>query len=287
MATSRMPEQAKGDDFLNASGLSEPSRIADWLVGWHQRGQHLLLLTDYDGTLSPIVDSPADAWLPAGVRASLEVLARSPRVHLAVVSGRDLADLRSRVALPGAIYSGCHGLEIEGPGTKFVHPDAAAQQEALAAISRRLSERAHTVPGMLVERKRFGLAVHYRRVAAEQIKRVEVELASALPQDGSRLKIFHGSRVIEVQPQVSWTKGDCALWIRDVVARTVGPPLAVLYMGDDWTDEHAFEALGADAITVKIGEGAPASRAAYRMADVASVQRLLAELAVRTGGAAS
>jgi trehalose-phosphatase len=137
---------------------------------------------------------------------------------------------------------------------------------------------------MLVEPKRFGLAVHYRRVAPEQIKRVEAELARALPQDGSRLKIFHGSRVIEVQPQVSWTKGDCALWIRDVVARTVSAPLAVLYMGDDWTDEHAFEALGTDAITIKIGEGAPASRAAYRMPDVASVQRLLAELAVRTGG---
>jgi trehalose-phosphatase len=287
MAMPRVPEQAKANDVPTASCASEPSHIADWLVGRHRLGEHLLLLTDYDGTLSPIVDSPAEAWLPGDVRASLEVLARRPRVHLAVVSGRDLADLRARVALPGAIYAGCHGLEIEGPGMKFVHPDAAAQQDALRAISRRLSERAHTVPGMLVEPKRFGLAVHYRRVAIEQIKRVEVELARALPQDGSRLKLFHGSRVIEVQPQVSWTKGDCALWIRDVVARVAGAPMAVLYMGDDWTDEHAFEALGAGAVTIKIGGGTPASRAAHRMPDVASVQRFLAELAARTGGGAA
>ena len=262
--------------------MTEPSHIVSWLVDRLADGGRLLLLTDYDGTLSPLVDSPGDAWLPDAVRADLQALARCPRIHLGVVSGRDLADLRARVTVCGATYAGCHGLEIEGPGMSFQHPEAAAQQNTLGAISRELTRRAPTVPGMLVEPKRFGLAVHYRRVAPDQRRRVEAELARAIRQDGSRLRIFHGSHVIEIQPQVAWTKGDCVLWIRDVVEGASSTPLSVLYMGDDWTDEHAFEALGARAITIRVGADVPASHAAYRVQDVASVQRLLAELAART-----
>jgi trehalose-phosphatase len=262
--------------------MNEPSRIVDWLVERLTDGGRLLLLTDYDGTLSALTDSPGEAWLPDAVRADLQSLARRPRIHLGVVSGRDLGDLRGRVSVRGVTYAGCHGLEIDGPGMSFEHPDAVAQQETLDAISRRLQSRAPTVPGMLVEPKRFGLAVHYRRVAPDQRRRVEAEMARAIRQDGSRLKIFHGSHVIEIQPQVGWTKGDCVLWIRDVVERAAPTPLSVLYMGDDWTDEHAFEALDARAITIKVGAATPASRATYRLPDVTSVQRLLSELAART-----
>lgn len=267
---------------LPPAGLNEPFAIVSWLVERLADGGRLLLLTDYDGTLSPLVDSPGEAWLPHAVRDDLRVLARRPRIHLGVVSGRDLADLRERVSVPDATYAGCHGLEIEGRGMSFQHPDAVAQQDALGAISRQLTRRASTVPGMLVEPKRYGLAVHYRRVAPDQRRRVEAEILSAMRQDGSRFKVFHGSHVIEIQPQVAWTKGDCVLWIRDVVERASPTPLSVLYMGDDWTDEHAFEALGRSAITIRVGGVAPASRAAYRVPDVACVQWLLAELAART-----
>jgi trehalose 6-phosphate phosphatase len=267
--------------------MNEPSRIVNWLVERFTNGGRLLLLTDYDGTLAPLADSPGEAWLSDAVRADLRSLARRPRVHLGVVSGRDLADLRRRVSVGEATYAGCHGLEIEGPGLRFEHRDAVAQQDTLDAISRQLTQRAPMVPGMLVESKRFGVAVHYRRVAPDQRRRVEAELARAIRQDGSRLKIFHGSHVIEIQPQVGWTKGDCVLWIRDAVERASAAPLSVLYMGDDWTDEHAFAALGGRAITIRVGADAPASHAAYRVPDVASVQRLLAELAARTGESTS
>ncbi len=257
------------------------TRIAGWVAEWLGGGGGFLLLTDYDGTLTPIVPTPDEAHLSEAVRGDLQALARSPRVHLGLVSGRDLTDLRVQVGVPEAIYAGCYGLEIEGPGIHFRHPDAEAQQETLRAIGQQLSRRAPTVPGMHVEPKRFGLAVHYRHVSPDQIRRVEMEMARAIQQDGSRLKIFHVAKVIEIQPQVGWNKGDSVLWIRDAVRRASGKRLMVLYMGDDWTDEHAFEALIGQAITIKVGSEAPASRAAFRLPDVAGVQQLLAALAAR------
>jgi trehalose-phosphatase len=156
----------------------------------------------------------------------------------------------------------------------------------LGAIGRQLTERAPTVPGMRVEPKRFGLAVHYRQVAQDQLRRVETELARAIHQGGSRLKIFHGSQVIEVQPQVGWNKGDCALWIRDVLQGIASGPLTTTYLGDDWTDEHAFEALTGQGITIRVGTGVPASKAAYRLSDVTAVQQFLAALVARAAGEA-
>lgn len=265
--------------------MSDPSCLvlATWLIDWLAGGGSLLLLSDYDGTLTPIVDRPEEAWLPEATRDDLQVLARSPRIHLAFVSDRDLADLRERVGVRDAIYAGCNGLEIEGPGLSFRHPGAEAQQDTLNAISRELSLRAPTVPGMRVEPKRFGLAVHYRHVERDQMRRVEMELARAIQQTGGCLKVFHGSEVIEIQPQVGWNKGDCVLWIRDVIQRASSAPLMVVYLGDDWTDEHAFETLAGQGVTIRVGSDVRASRAGYRLPDAAGVRRLLSALADRVG----
>ena len=259
-----------------------PSLVA-WLADWLAGGGRLLLLSDYDGTLTPIVDRPDEAWLADATRDDLRALARSPKIHLAFVSGRDLADLRGRVGVPDAIYAGCYGLEIEGPGLHFRHPEAEAQRDSLDVLGRQLSLQAPTVPGMRVEPKRFGLAVHYRHVEPDQMRRVETELARAIQRSGGRLTVFHGSEVIEIQPQVGWNKGDCVLWIRDVVQRASSAPVMVLYLGDDWTDEHAFETLAGQGITIRVGSDGRASRASHRLPDVAGVRRLLSALAAEAG----
>jgi trehalose-phosphatase len=124
------------------------------------------------------------------------------------------------------------------------------------------------------------VAVHYRHVAADVIRRVEIELARAIQeQPGSLLKIFHGSKVIEVLPQVAWTKGECAQWIEERLRASLPEPALWLYLGDDWTDEHAFEVLRGQALTIRVGDAVPASKAAYRLNDVAEVHQLLALLA--------
>lgn len=264
--------------------MSDRERIAAWIGDWLADGGRLLLMMDYDGTLSPIVADPAEAWLPAAVRADLRRLADCSEVRLSVISGRDLGDLRRRIGVPEAIYAGCHGLEINGPDVAFSHPEAEAQRDSLRAIGLTLRQRAPTVAGMRVETKRLAVAVHYRDVAPEQRGLVEIELARALLPSGRRLKVFHGNQVIEVLPQVGWNKGQCALWIRDMLRGAAARPLLTLYMGDDWTDEHAFEALAGQAITIRVGPGAPATRADYRFADVTSAQAFIATLAAGLEG---
>ena len=256
----------------------EATRIGSWLADWLADGGHVLFVTDYDGTLTSIVPSPDAAWLPEAVRDDLQVLTRTPRMHVGIVSGRDLVDLRERVVVPEAVYAGCHGLEIEGPGISFRYPVALAQQETLIEIGLELTLLAPTVPGLHVELKRLGVGVHYRHVAVKHVQRVEREVADANQQRGSRLKIFRGAKVIEVQPRVGWTKGDCVRWIRDAVGHASPPPLTV-YMGDDWTDERAFEALVGQAVTIRVGRAVPASRAACHLPNVADAQHLVRALA--------
>lgn len=263
--------------------MSDLARLLSWVGEWVAGDGPLLLMTDYDGTLTPIVDDPADAILADDTREQLMRIARSPRGSVAVISGRGIEDLRARVGVPEVIYAGCHGLEIMGPSLEFRHPDAMAQQPMLWAVGETLVRRAPAVSGMRVEPKGLAVAVHYRHVPPDEIRRVEIELARAIREQGSRLKIFHGTKVIEVLPQVAWTKGECARFIREHVLPpdsepALCPPLW-MYLGDDWTDEHAFEVLTGLALTVRVGDLVPSSKAAYRLKDVAEVRELLAAMA--------
>jgi trehalose 6-phosphate phosphatase len=258
--------------------------LADWLSRWLSGGGSLLFMTDYDGTLTPHVPDPAEARLESGVRRHLSALVRFPNVRLAVISGRDLGDVAQRVAVPGAVYAGCHGFVIDGPGIAFSHPEALAQQPTVRALGEALARRASRIPGMRVETKRLGLTVHYRQMSEAGRQTFEIELAKAINQGQSgRFKLFHGTRAVEILPQVGWSKGHCALRIRDWALCALPRPMLSVYVGDDWTDELAFEKLAGQAITVRVGPPETASRATYRLDGVEGVHRLIERLAEAAG----
>jgi len=258
--------------------------LVEWLGPWLSGGGSLLFMTDYDGTLTPHVSEPTEARLAREVQHHLAVLARTPSVRLAVVSGRDLGDVTQRVAVSGAVYAGCHGLVIDGPGIAFSHPQAVAQQPMVRALGESLARRAASIQGMRVETKRLGVTVHYRHMSAEGRRSFETELAGAIHQShGGRLKIFHGTKAIEILPQVGWSKGHCALRIREWALNSLPQPVLSVYIGDDWTDEMAFGALVGKAITVRVGPPEMASRATYRVDGVGAVHHLLERLASAVG----
>jgi len=258
--------------------------LADWLSHWLSGGGSLLFMTDYDGTLTGHVPDPAEARLAPDVRRCLSALVRAPNVRLAVISGRDLGDVAQRVAVPGAVYAGCHGFVIDGPGIAFSHPGALAQQSIVRALGETLARRASSIQGMRVETKRLGLTVHYRHMSEAGRRTFEVELARAMSQiEGGRLKLFHGTKAVEILPQVAWSKGHCALRIREWALGALSPPMLSVYIGDDWTDELAFGKLVGQAITVRVGPAESASRAMYRLDCVQGVHRLLARLAEAAG----
>ena len=265
-------------------GLVEDAKVlTDWIGEWLRDGRSLLLMTDYDGTLSPHVPNPADARLGQRVQRHLSALARAPQVRLAIISGRDLGDVTARVGVAGAVYAGCHGLQVDGPGIAFSHPEAVEQQRTVQALGEALAQRVTGIDGVRVEPKRLGITVHYRDVGDEARRLVEVELEQALEREGGRLKIFHGTKAIEILPHVAWSKGHCAKQIRDWALQRLSKPMLSVYMGDDWTDELAFEALLGQAITVRVGPPDLVSRATYRLDDVDAVHALLERLATVVG----
>lgn len=207
------------------------------------------------------------------------MLAQSPRLRVGILSGRAAGDLRALVGISEVIYAGCHGLEVDGPGVSFRHPEAEAQRQTLRSIAQALSLRIASIPGARVEPKGLAVAVHYRNVPPGAVGRVEIQLERTIHQRRGRLKILRGKKVIEILPRVRWNKGDSALWLAERVFPAGPWPLTMVYMGDDRTDELAFEVLAGKAITVKVGAGRIRAPVAFRLDDAADVQRLLSALA--------
>jgi len=237
-------------------------------------GASLVAILDYDGTLTPLVATPGQARLAPSVRETLARLAEGERTRLAILSGRGLADLRARVALPAVVYGGCHGLEIAGRHLRFRHPGA--RPSYLTATRRALVASLSSIPGARLEWKGLAVSLHYRRVAPETRPRVKAIAARIVRDRG--LALVPGHEVFDFVPRVGWNKGRAARWIARRMARTLPTRRrVVLYAGDDTTDESAFEALRGRAVTICVGTRPTAAE--YRVAGVREVQALLRRMA--------
>lgn len=213
--------------------------VPAWKEAWRRTGR-LVLLLDFDGTLAPIVPEPGEASMPDATRAALDRLRERPGVEVAVVSGRGLADVRERAAIPGIAYAGNHGMEIEGPGLHRIHPEARAARPHLERVRDELAPFLAAVPGAILEDKDLTLTVHYRKVAAGEVPRVRAAVLRAAGEHPG-LHVTEGKMVLEVRPRVAWDKGRAVLFLLEQMRPPAGAP--VLYLGDDTTDEDAFRAL--------------------------------------------
>lgn len=231
------------------------------------------LFLDFDGTLAAIQADPSQVALDPAAAERLRRLAAMPDVLVAVVSGRELDDVRNRVGVPGVTYAGNHGLEIAAPTGRFVEPAALAHAESLGSLASALSSKLTPIAGAQVEDKGLSLAVHYRQAADDQGEAVRRIVHAALAAADHPFQLTAGNKVFDIRPRVYWTKGDAVAWIRERAA----PGALAMYVGDDATDEDAFGSLP-DDITVKVGEG-KASLAQYCVDDPHQVLRLLTWLA--------
>jgi len=235
---------------------------------------------DYDGTLTPIVEQPAEAMLDRGVRRTIRRLARVADV--AIVSGRQLDDLVPRVGIEGIAYAGSHGLEVQHvDGHRTVHGGASAFVDDVRSAARSLDRRLHSTNGVFIEQKRFSVAVHYRlapRVRVQYIRDVVFEVAVAC----SRLQVLPGKEMLELRPCTAWDKGAAVAFLASELAT---PPAMPVFIGDDFTDENAFCVVGPRGVGIAIGE-ARTTAARFGLADTADVHRwidaLVMQLADRT-----
>ena len=213
---------------------------------------------DFDGTLSDIVDDPDAARPVAGAAEALQKLAS--QCPVAVLSGRDLADVTKRVGLPGIWYAGSHGFELTAPDGKHHQNDAAAAAiPILEEAAAQLRERLGSIPGVMVEHKRFGVAAHYRNAARDRVGEVAAAVRAAGQRDA--LRVTTGREVIELRPDIDWDKGKTLRWVMDHLRQAPSAPLVPIYLGDDITDEDAFDAVRDAGIPILVRHNDDGDRA--------------------------
>uniref|UniRef100_W8BDN0 Trehalose 6-phosphate phosphatase n=2 Tax=Ceratitis capitata TaxID=7213 RepID=W8BDN0_CERCA len=232
----KMPEKR------TAPAISSLEDFERKLPGYLNENTTLALLLDYDGTLAAIADSPKNTYMTVAMEKLLNQLAIHPKIFLAMISGRALNDVQSRVGIPGITYAGNHGLEIEsGNGTRHDYPLPAKLQQHYAPMVVELVENVQK-NGAWVEDKTVSLTYHYRDVPAD--------LSGALKQQAIRIIESHGylanqaHDAIEAKPPVNWHKGEAALLIlKDKFGPNWADEIKVIFAGDDNTDEDAMRSL--------------------------------------------
>ncbi|MCP5117134.1 MAG: trehalose-phosphatase, partial [bacterium] len=238
-------------------------------------GKRLSFFLDYGGTLTPIAERPELALLAAETRETLSRLASHATV--AVVSGRDLRDVQAMVNLDGIYYAGSHGFEIVAPsGDRLDADPGAAFVPALDQASAELEQALAGITGSQVERKRFSIAIHYRRVAATDLDAVKQAVA-AIASRYDNLKCAGGKKIHELQPRVEWHKGKAVLLLLDRLDEG-GETVLPIYIGDDVTDENAFAALRDRGFGVIVTQESRPTAARYRLRDPAEVRQYLEKL---------
>ncbi|WP_040518483.1 trehalose-phosphatase [Gordonia neofelifaecis] len=232
----------------------------------------VLVASDYDGCVSPIVARPEDAVPNPRSMAALERCATAPGAFAALVSGRARADLRALSGASDALtLVGSHGAEFaEG----FDSPITDGQRDLLNEIIDDFRSISARFPGTSVEVKPISTTLHVRNATPDD-GAAALDLAETGPASWDGVHVTHGKAVIELAV-IETSKGHAL----DRLRAAMGVD-AVLYLGDDVTDEKAFAHLRPGDVGVKVGGGPTAAR--YRVADpdgVAAVLETIASLRV-------
>ncbi len=133
------------------------------------KDKFIFLFLDYDGTLTPIVESPDKAIIPRKTMEILRDLSKIPHCKVAIISGRALKDIKNKIGLEGIIYAGNHGLEIDGPKIKFKVPVSPGYMTILKKIKAILKKKLSKIRGIVIEDKGLTLSVHYRLVDIKDV----------------------------------------------------------------------------------------------------------------------
>jgi trehalose 6-phosphate phosphatase len=233
------------------------------------RTDTLLVALDFDGTLAPLVDDPAEARALPEARTAIEGLLALPKTRVALISGRAMASLIEVSEAPqGVLLSGSHGVEVrleaepELSLTEQEHERVTVLGELLDAVANRFD-------GVWVESKPAGFALH-TRLASDDDARAAVDDALDAVASVADLTMRRGSNVLEFSVR-STNKGDAVERLRQFSGAS-----AVFFAGDDVTDEDAFAALGKGDLGLKCGTGP--TQAAFSVPGLPEVARTLHEL---------
>ncbi|WP_246465124.1 trehalose-phosphatase [Ruania alkalisoli] len=236
----------------------------------------VLIALDFDGCLAPFVPDPADARPLPEASEALRRLATADGVQLALVSGRPLEQLRDLAEPPARTWLvGSHGAEtaeLDADGTLQRVPFtlAGAEADLLAEVTSAVESIAALQPGTWVEHKPAAAVLH-TRTAAEDVAERALRAAHDGPGHWPGVHAMRGNQVVELAV-VDVTKGAALTALRERLG-----DVAVLYAGDDVTDETALATLGPGDLGIKVGHAETV--APFRVADEPAMARVLTDLA--------
>ena len=237
----------------------------------YKKAKNRLVLLDYDGTLASFKDNPQDAFPDKELYELLDKIAAQENTTLCLISGRDKETFNKW--FPNKPYSLItdHGVWYKKPEENWEEL-AVLKSDWMESILPILETFSDNTPGTFVEKKKFSLAWHYRKVDPElaQIRTVELNTMLTSFIANHDLSVLDGDKVIEIKSG-SVNKGKASnhlLMNQDFDY--------ILCMGDDFTDEYMFEELPNFATTIKVGF--KKTRAKYYIKDTLKVREFLKEL---------
>ncbi|MFJ6679192.1 trehalose-phosphatase [Microbacterium sp. NPDC091382] len=239
------------------------------------RAETLLVALDFDGTLSPLVDEPMSARMAPSARAAVDALVRAPATVVAFVSGRSLSDLRviaEHTDDSPILLAGSHGAEYLIPGAAGDATIDPADAELRDSLRREAEDLAREVPGAWIEPKTFGFGVHLRTVSdAASADRLRSAVDALVADRAPHWRRRQGHGIVEYA-FTDVGKDAAVAHLCEAVAAT-----AVVFAGDDVTDEDALRSLGPGDLGIRVGPGETA--ASVRVADIEELAALLSAVA--------
>lgn len=212
-------------------------------------GKLVAIFLDYDGTLTPIVNNPDAAHMSEHMREAVRRVARL--FPTAIISGRGREKVEQFVQLKELFYAGSHGMDIAGPKIKvdgqLIEEDGATFQPAaqyeplMMKLAEKLWNAVNKIPGSTVENNKFCVSVHFRNCAPEDYDLVTAAVDKVMTEH-QELHVTRGRKVLEVKPKMDWNKGSALLHLVRMLGLDEKDVFCV-YIGDDRTDEDAFQVL--------------------------------------------
>jgi trehalose 6-phosphate phosphatase len=225
------------------------------------KADEIFLFLDYDGTLVSFKNRPQDVVTSNEVKTVVSSLLQKHNFKVVIVTGRTLSEIKELLDLDRLSYAALHGLQIQlSNGKNYNWKSSNDFQKILINIKNHSEKEFQNEKGIYLEDKEFTLAFHYRMLAKEKIKDVVDRFIEIVKNEDifNKIDILHGSKVIEVRP-AGWDKGKA---VELISSSENSKNTLAIYIGDDNTDEDAFQYLNNKGLTIFVSNNTNRSSSA-------------------------
>ncbi|URA09249.1 bifunctional alpha,alpha-trehalose-phosphate synthase (UDP-forming)/trehalose-phosphatase [Thermospira aquatica] len=209
--------------------------------------KNIFLFLDYDGTLTPIAETPDQAVISDDMRSLIIKL--KEHIPVAVISGRALKDVKEKIGIEDIIYAGNHGAEIWDGNKIIINQNSMENRDLLEELLDKLTKALAHIQGVWVEDKGITASLHFRNVAPNEVGEVFSTFDRIAREYKENFRFITGKKVFEIRPLNIWNKGNAVSWIIENMGENRFP----IYIGDDTTDEDAYIALQNRGLSISIG----------------------------------